>query len=68
MARVLSIEEEAIKKAQAQRAAGSTASSSSQQRTPTQQRTTMTIPDHSQPPRKSSHVRLFALGTFSLLS
>lgn len=51
---MLSIEEEAIKKADRTTT------------TPTQ-RTTMTIPDHSQPlVRKSSHIRLFALGLFFL--
>lgn len=54
MARMLSVEEEAIRKAER----------NSSQTTPTHRRTTtMSIPDHSQPPvRKSSHIRLFALG------
>jgi len=58
MARMLSVEEEAIRKAER----------NSSQTTPTHRRTTtMSIPDHSQPPvRKSSHIRLFALGLFFL--
>lgn len=60
---MLSVEEEAIKKAER----NSGGQQHHQRSTTPTHRTTMSIPDQSQAPvRKSSHIRLFALGLFFL--